>query len=724
MISKKLLTITLIILIFSLTAVNAGDNDTVTDDDLISNYTYTVNVEDFTDRDVWTISVTDMPGDAKGNITISIDDKKEYDEGVCLGGNYLILNELNLDDGIHNAAVTYSGDDKYSGFIKNATFENKFYTTNFENGYIRTYDNFDSIMIMTMRNQTGYFELLVDGKVMIQKQYFTRGSGSGTDASGLSYGEHTYELIYTGGNHKSFTKKGVFNVSYYFDVSCSTGADITAQMPVTFQRFGDARITSKIRLNNKTYDFNNSTIVLNDFTFGDNTVEVTANYDSYEQTKTFHFNVSPLINVPETLNYSLDNHITFKMLENSHGLLTVNVDGEYYNSSELLNGSAAIPLNLDVGKHIITLNYTGDNSNLVPLKNYTVNVKPAIFTNGDEIKFIASESVHGNMAVSGASNTIINVVYGSATIPVTDYSSNKLIIKYGNYTWKYNINLAKNTTHHTGNVISSKNSLENGETATLTVKLDDAGSAKLIIFADYIPIAEYDVNNNSIIELNDTLLEKADSFVHFNSVYGPQPVSDYHLPLTYRLYVDNITSDKGTVDVHYIAGITAFDTTFYYHLKTPYTVKVYDILGNPVRKNIRISFLINDRYYYNHTKSGGVASVIINTLPGKYDLKIFYEGYYVTKKVTIKPSLVLKKVNVRKYASKLVLIASLKKPVKGEKITFKFKGKKYVAKTNKNGVAKVTVKKSVLKKLKIGRKITYSAKFYSLTVKKTVKIKR
>ena len=39
-----------------------------------------------------------------------------------------------------------------------------------------------------------------------------------------------------------------------------------------------------------------------------------------------------------------------------------------------------------------------------------------------------------------------------------------------------------------------------------------------------------------------------------------------------------------------------------------------------------------------------------------------------------------------------------KKAIKNAKVTFKFNGKTYKTKTNKYGIAKVTIKKSVLKK--------------------------
>ncbi len=89
--------------------------------------------------------------------------------------------------------------------------------------------------------------------------------------------------------------------------------------------------------------------------------------------------------------------------------------------------------------------------------------------------------------------------------------------------------------------------------------------------------------------------------------------------------------------------------------------------------------------------------------------------------------LTLKKIKVKKSAKKLVLQATLKvngKAVKGKKVTFKFNGKKYKAKTNKKGVAKVTIKKKVLKKLKVGKKVKYSVTYGKKTVSKSVKVKK
>ena len=111
--------------------------------------------------------------------------------------------------------------------------------------------------------------------------------------------------------------------------------------------------------------------------------------------------------------------------------------------------------------------------------------------------------------------------------------------------------------------------------------------------------------------------------------------------------------------------------------------------------------------------------------------KHIYGG--TASKCTFKSTkITLNKVTVKKSAKKLVLTATLKKnssPLKSKKITFKFNGKTYNAKTNKKGVAKVTIKSSVLKKLKVGKSVVYNAsykktKVVTFTAKRTATVKK
>ena len=89
--------------------------------------------------------------------------------------------------------------------------------------------------------------------------------------------------------------------------------------------------------------------------------------------------------------------------------------------------------------------------------------------------------------------------------------------------------------------------------------------------------------------------------------------------------------------------------------------------------------------------------------------------------------LVSKNKSVKKSAKKLTLTVKLTKGkalLKNKKIKFRFRGKNYIAKTNSKGIAKVIIKKSVLKKLKAGKKYTVKMSYLKNSIKRTVKVKK
>lgn len=173
--------------------------------------------------------------------------------------------------------------------------------------------------------------------------------------------------------------------------------------------------------------------------------------------------------------------------------------------------------------------------------------------------------------------------------------------------------------------------------------------------------------------------------------------------------------------------LTAKDTSMYYKSGSSFKVKVTDYKGKVVKSKY-VKFYINGKYVKKvKTNKNGYAILKIGKVPGKYDITAEYGKIKITRKLTVKHVVTLKTVTVKKSAKKLVLKATLKqgkKALKYKRVTFKFNGKTYKAKTNKYGVAKVTVKKSVLKKLKVGKKVTYQATYVKDTVKKSAKVRR
>lgn len=162
-----------------------------------------------------------------------------------------------------------------------------------------------------------------------------------------------------------------------------------------------------------------------------------------------------------------------------------------------------------------------------------------------------------------------------------------------------------------------------------------------------------------------------------------------------------------------------------------YSATVYGKDGK-LAKGTSVAFYVNGKLVKTvKTNSNGVAAFNMPSsyLPNKkYTIKAVALGNSASKLTSVKQILTIKKVKVKKSAKKLVLTATLSKvdgkSLKGKKIIFNFNGKKYTAKTNSKGIAKVTIKSKVLKKLKVGKKVKYQATYLKDTVKKTVKVKK
>ena len=208
------------------------------------------------------------------------------------------------------------------------------------------------------------------------------------------------------------------------------------------------------------------------------------------------------------------------------------------------------------------------------------------------------------------------------------------------------------------------------------------------------------------------------------------PAGNYDVTIAYSgdsKYSAIVKTSKATVKVD--PKIVAKDATVQYNAGKYYSATVYGDDGK-LASGITVTFTLNGKKIATaKTGTNGIAKFKVTQTPvTKGKLVISALGVSVTKKLTVKHLVTLKTVKVKKSAKKLVLQATLAKlngkVLKNKKITFKFNGKKYTAKTNKKGVAKVTVKSSVLKKLKVGKKVTYQATYIKDTVKKTVKVKK
>jgi hypothetical protein len=264
-----------------------------------------------------------------------------------------------------------------------------------------------------------------------------------------------------------------------------------------------------------------------------------------------------------------------------------------------------------------------------------------------------------------------------------------------------------------------------GDIKNIPVQVDNESQLRMIIYVDdwEIPISEFNIDSKyNVITINKELIDKAKSIVQYNA-----REEIYNLYLHSEAYVDGECLYYGFgFYVKFAPKIITKNIVMQYSDGTIFTAKIYDIFGKLASDNSIVKFKIGSKTYTSKTKNG-IAKVKLTQTPGKYTIKTIFQGKTIKNSLTVKQILTLKKVNVKKSAKKLTLQATLKKVngkyLKGKKITFKFKGKKYTAKTNKKGIATVKVKLSKKKVYSFTAKFAGDKSYNKITTKSKVKIR-
>ena len=235
-----------------------------------------------------------------------------------------------------------------------------------------------------------------------------------------------------------------------------------------------------------------------------------------------------------------------------------------------------------------------------------------------------------------------------------------------------------------------------------------------------------------IIEANDAKYGWANSYVYkvkFVDEKG-NPLVNYTLTFTIdnQTYTVNTTEDGanvtlsldiGTYDITISYGsnnvtkkisiipriVENVDMEMDYDSKS-FTVRAIGDDGNPIANEF-VEMTVNGKAYSVKTDKNGYAALPIELKPKTYTVTSSYKGYTVKNTIKVKYTLKAKKTfKAYKSTNKLVLTATLKwsngKAIAG-KVTFYFKGKKYTVKTDSKGIAKLNIKKSIVKKLKVGK---------------------
>ncbi|MDO5810151.1 MAG: C1 family peptidase [Methanobrevibacter sp.] len=354
---------------------------------------------------------------------------------------------------------------------------------------------------------------------------------------------------------------------------------------------------------------------------------------------------------------------------------------------------------------------------VAPIKVYTyhnslITKNIVKYYDGKELIFTVENATDAVAIGFEGINRTINIVDGKGNVclGVLKVGNYEVTVYHGNQTFK--------------NYITVKSTINTGGVTAVTV----AYNTELTIATEFLNIDGEPLANASVgvkfdgepVNLKTNGEGSLDIIIYDGNAIGKH-VLDLTNPANNEIMTITITI------VSRFAGNA--NVNMYYYDGHSYKVRVKDNMGNFAGKNQLVAIKIGKKSFNVKTDANGWATLKIpdTITPGKYTIAATYYGQTVENSLVVKQVLKLSKVKVKKSAKKLVLKATLKqanKALKSKKVTFKFNGKKYTAKTDKKGVAKVTIKKNVLKKLKVGKKVKYQVTYLKNTVKTSVKVKR
>lgn len=380
------------------------------------------------------------------------------------------------------------------------------------------------------------------------------------------------------------------------------------------------------------------------------------------------------------------------------GVAKVYFNGDVYDV-DIIDGNGTLVLGrLDVGNYTFQASFEGDDkysrssvnssfnvydsliesriiiSDFTKYYNNTVNFTAILLSAGD--KPISDAEV--TVEINGIEKTYISDGEGKICID-TDYP-------LGNYSVKVRYDGSNSFYPAEANAtLYVLSTIESGD----VVKLYGSGTQYLAIFRDlngralmsspvYFIIGNktynYTTQPNGIVRLNIGLNPGLYNITAFNPVSGENKTNSIFV---FKKIMENR------------------DVTNYFGAKSTYKVRLYGNDGNPLGAGNLVVFKVNGKTYKVKSDRNGYAKLSVSLNPKQYTITAEFNGTKVSNKITVKPVLTCKissnkKTKKTKFTAKLINTKG--KALKGKKITFKINGKKYTAKTNKNGIATLSIK--------------------------------
>lgn len=349
----------------------------------------------------------------------------------------------------------------------------------------------------------------------------------------------------------------------------------------------------------------------------------------------------------------------------------------------------------------------------------TLDVNVLSVSNGTAPTFsIDLENATGSLTVRVGNNTYTNeLVNGKAIVEITDLPSgdHEATVTFNSTNGNYRSSSIQTSFNVKPKEVPDVNNTLNVDVPSgslnpvFTINLPSATGNLTVTIGDKKYTREL-VNGTATITVDDLL------------------PGSYNATVTYSGDKNHAGISKNTTFTVPTPKLTGKNVAVIYSAAASYKVLV--TVNGKALAGEKVSVKFNGKTYSLTTDKNGYATLKLNTKVKvkKYTINVEYKGVKVSNALIVKHLIKAKNIKAKKSKRVLKIKVSTNKVngkyLKGKKLTLKVKGKTIKAKINKNGVATFKVKKSILNKLKVGKKYKYKVSYGKDTVTKKITVRR
>lgn len=428
-------------------------------------------------------------------------------------------------------------------------------------------------------------------------------------------------------------------------------------------------------------------------------VSMTYDFDVWAKAFTYGDRNAIEIMLPDTLN---------------NRLLTVTINGTEYafaHEQNIANNIVEVDISgLDVGNYSMTVSFAGDDRFYALSRTYSFTVEYG-FHVPDEVEYGDASKVYlklpsdanGNMEVfiDGIlfRSVRLNGGYAEARIDSFEPNEHKICLKYTGS--DYDV-CEFNSSFYLTPKITLTYRFTAGEDRYVTVEVAKSCRGHVIFTIDE---KEYKVNIKdgiARISLKNLKAGEHDIYVDYYGANAYEDLYNWRVVTVSNAKIMLASSQATFKDVNIKIKLLTKD-------KKPFAYRT-------------VTVKFNGKTYKIKTNRKGILTFkkSMKLKKKSYTLKVTYMGAKLTKRIKVSPIAV----KVKKTKKRLTVKVFINKKAKNEIVKIKVNNKKFKVRTNRWGVAKLAIKKNVLKKLMKGKKVTYQATYLKGTVKYTVKVKK